>query len=185
VPCNTGPDEICEFVLDSDDKKSAKQVLKWLNSWWTTTANDVPPPDECGPVARALCQCFALQHDKHLVCQPGLTGFSFSEEVCVCVFARDDLHPLAHPTYEWEARELFCSPLQSAQEAERIKHQICLIRGHLPIVVTPDDWQGPLTFVLGNCKKQQHQEEEEEERAKQRRHPPLVEHMVRAKTKTR
>jgi hypothetical protein len=101
VPCNTGPDEIYEFVLDSDDKKSAEQVLMWLNSWWTTTANDVPPPDECGPVARALCQCFALQHDKCLVCQPGLTGFSFSEEVCVCVFARDHFHPLAHQIHEW------------------------------------------------------------------------------------
>jgi hypothetical protein len=37
------------------------------------------------------------------------------------------------------------------------------------LVVTPDNWQGPRTFVLGNCKKQQHQEEEEEEEEEARR----------------
>ncbi len=37
VPCKTVRNEICEFILDNNDK-SNEQVLEWLNSWWTRIA---------------------------------------------------------------------------------------------------------------------------------------------------
>jgi hypothetical protein len=91
-----------------------------------------------------------LQYDKCLFFQPSLTGFSFSEEVCVYAFARDDFDSLAHLTHEWEAGQLFYSPLELAQEAEYIDHRIDLIRDYLPTIVTRDDRLGLYTFVLGN-----------------------------------
>jgi hypothetical protein len=92
-------------------------------------------------IARALCQeYFALQYAKCLFSKPGLTGFSFSKEVCVYLSARDDFDLLVHLTYEWEAGQLFYSPLQLAQEAEYIDHRIELIRDYyLPTVVTHED----------------------------------------------
>jgi hypothetical protein len=98
--------EICEFILDNNDK-SNEQVLEWLNSWWTRIAPKEVPLDEYKRIARALCQYFGLQHAKCLFSKPSLTGFSFSKEVCVYLSARDDFDLLVHLTYEWEAGQLF------------------------------------------------------------------------------
>jgi hypothetical protein len=106
VPCKTVRNEICEFILDNNDK-SNEQVLEWLNSWWTRIAPKEVPLDEYKRIARALCQYFGLQHAKCLFSKPSLTGFSFSKEVCVYLSARDDFDLLVHLTYEWEAGQLF------------------------------------------------------------------------------
>ena len=106
LPCKSARNEICEFILDINNK-SNEQLLEWLNSWWARLTTMDVPLDECKWIARALCQYFVLQHGKCLFLQPSLTGFFFTEEVCVYVFARDDFDTLAYLFYEREARQLF------------------------------------------------------------------------------
>jgi hypothetical protein len=147
LPCKPAPAELHDFVPDTNDK-SNEQVLEWLNSWWTRMMTMDVPPDECKCITRALCQCFALQHDKCLFFQPGLTG-GVSQRKFVCVSLLEMISILLriwlmNGKPDNSSAVLF----NQLKKPNALINRVDLIWDHLPTVMTRDGLMGTASACL-------------------------------------